>query len=57
MSYLTIYEKTATGWGAYVPDLPGLGVVGSTLAEVKETDNRLTELAESAINTAAQSPG
>jgi predicted RNase H-like HicB family nuclease len=36
MKYLVIYEKSATGWGAYAPDLPGLGVAGATLAEVKE---------------------
>jgi predicted RNase H-like HicB family nuclease len=35
MKYLVIYEKSSTGWGAYVPDLPGLGVAGSTLDEVK----------------------
>ena len=34
--YLVIYEKSQDGWGAYVPDLPGLGVVGDTLDEVKE---------------------
>jgi predicted RNase H-like HicB family nuclease len=31
--YLVVYEKSATGWGAYVPDLPGLGVTGGTLEE------------------------
>jgi predicted RNase H-like HicB family nuclease len=36
MKYLIIYEKSATGWGAYAPDLPGLGVAGTTLEEVKE---------------------
>jgi predicted RNase H-like HicB family nuclease len=35
MKYLVIYEKSSTGWGAYVPDLPGLGVAGTTLDEVK----------------------
>jgi hypothetical protein len=25
MKYLVIYEKSAAGWGAYAPDLPGLG--------------------------------
>lgn len=33
---MVIYEKSATGWGAYVPDLPGLGVAGTSLDEVKE---------------------
>ena len=36
MKYLVIYEKSESGWGAYVPDLPGLGVAGATLEEVKE---------------------
>jgi predicted RNase H-like HicB family nuclease len=36
MKYLVIYEKSSTGWGAYAPDLPGLGVAGVTLNEVKE---------------------
>ena len=36
MKYLVIYEKSATGWGAYAPDLPGLGVAAATLEEVKE---------------------
>ena len=35
MKYLVIYEKSETGWGAYAPDLPGLGVAGKTLVEVK----------------------
>ena len=36
MKYVVIYEKSSTGYGAYVPDLPGLGVVGKTLEETKE---------------------
>lgn len=36
MKYLVVYEKSDTGWGAYIPDLPGLGVAGKTLDEVKE---------------------
>lgn len=35
MKYLVIYEKSATGWGAYAPDLPGLGVAGANLEEVR----------------------
>ena len=27
--YTAIFEKTSTGWSAYAPDLPGLGVAGS----------------------------
>ncbi|HEY3974582.1 MAG TPA: type II toxin-antitoxin system HicB family antitoxin [Candidatus Sulfotelmatobacter sp.] len=36
MKYLVIYEKSATGWGSYAPDLPGLGVAAKTLEEAKE---------------------
>jgi predicted RNase H-like HicB family nuclease len=36
MRYLVIYEKSATGWGAYAPDLPGLGIAAATLDEAKE---------------------
>jgi predicted RNase H-like HicB family nuclease len=35
MKYTVIYEKSANGYGAYVPDLPGLGVVASTLEETR----------------------
>lgn len=36
MKYLVIYEKSESGWGAYAPDLPGLGVAAKTLEEAKE---------------------
>lgn len=36
MKSLVIYEKSETGWGAYAPDLPGLGVASKTLDEAKE---------------------
>jgi len=36
MKYLVVYDKSSSGWGGYVPDLPGLRVAGSTLDEVKQ---------------------
>ena len=36
MTYLIVYEKSDNGWGAYAPDLPGLGVAGETLEETKQ---------------------
>ncbi len=36
MRYTVIYEKSATGFGAYVPDLPGCVATGKTLAQVKK---------------------
>jgi predicted RNase H-like HicB family nuclease len=34
--YLVIFEKSKTGFGAYVPDLPGVGVTGSTMEETEQ---------------------
>jgi predicted RNase H-like HicB family nuclease len=33
--YAIIYEHGPTSWGAYCPDLAGLGVVGDTRDEVE----------------------
>ncbi len=34
--YTVIYERAADGgWGAYVPDLPGLGIVAETREEAR----------------------
>jgi predicted RNA binding protein YcfA (HicA-like mRNA interferase family)/predicted RNase H-like HicB family nuclease len=35
MRYPVIYEKSANGWGAYIPDLPGCVALGFTLDETK----------------------
>ncbi len=34
--YAVIYEKGPNGWGAYAPDLPGLGAAGETFEEVEQ---------------------
>jgi predicted RNase H-like HicB family nuclease len=34
MKYLVMFEKGDTGWGAYVPDLPGCVATGKTREEV-----------------------
>ena len=44
MKYLVIYEKSATGWTAYSPDIPGLKAEGTTLDEVKELIRETMEL-------------
>jgi predicted RNase H-like HicB family nuclease len=36
MKYIAIIERSETGYGAYVPDLPGCIAVAETEAEVKE---------------------
>ena len=33
--YLIVLEKGQTNWGAYAPDLPGLGVVADTADEAE----------------------
>jgi predicted RNase H-like HicB family nuclease len=33
--YRIVYEQIPTSWGAYAPDLPGLGVVGNSREEVE----------------------
>jgi predicted RNase H-like HicB family nuclease len=35
-AYAVIFEKTETGWSAYAPDLPGLGVAGSSFEETEQ---------------------
>jgi predicted RNase H-like HicB family nuclease len=34
--YAVVFEKTLTGWSAYAPDLPGLGVAGATFEETEQ---------------------
>jgi predicted RNase H-like HicB family nuclease len=36
MRYAVIYEATPTGFSAYVPDLPGVAVAGSSRDETRE---------------------
>jgi predicted RNase H-like HicB family nuclease len=36
MQYAVIFEKTATGYSAYVPDLPGCVAAGATHDETAE---------------------
>lgn len=36
MRYAIVIEKTETGYGAYAPDLPGLGVTGTSIEEVRK---------------------
>lgn len=34
MQYTVVIEKSKNGYGAFTPDLPGVGVVGDTRKEV-----------------------
>jgi predicted RNase H-like HicB family nuclease len=42
--YVVIYEKAPSGWGAYCPDLPGLGVAGATRGEVERLIHEAIQL-------------
>ena len=34
--YLVVIEREGESWGAYCPDLPGVGVVGDSREEVEQ---------------------
>ena len=36
MKYVVVYEKSQTGWAAYVPDLPGVITTGQTKKETQQ---------------------
>jgi predicted RNase H-like HicB family nuclease len=36
MKYVVVYEKSSTGWAAYVPDLPGVVTTGSTKQQTQQ---------------------
>ena len=38
--YLVVIEHEGDSWGAYVPDLPGVGVSGETRDEVEQLIRR-----------------
>ncbi|MGA2186387.1 MAG: type II toxin-antitoxin system HicB family antitoxin [Bryobacteraceae bacterium] len=40
MRYAVVIEQTETGYSAYAPDLPGLGVTGASIEEVRELISR-----------------
>ncbi len=44
MKYAVIFEKSKTGYGAYVPDLPGCVAVGKTLKESQRLIREAIEL-------------
>jgi predicted RNase H-like HicB family nuclease len=44
MRYLIIYEKTATGYSAYAPDLPGCIAAGFSFEETAGPMRRAVEL-------------
>lgn len=43
MRYAIVIEKSATGFGAYVPDLPGCVAVGETVDETEKLIQQAVE--------------
>jgi len=54
MKYVVVYERSKTGWGAYAPDLPGLGIVAATLEEASRLVREAIELHIEALREAGQ---
>jgi predicted RNase H-like HicB family nuclease len=53
--YVVIYEEAEDGgWGAYVPDLPGVVALGSTRAEVAQ---RIQEAVGRGVRALLSQPG
>jgi len=44
MRFAVVFEKTETGWSAYPPDLPGVGVAGATIEETRQLVREAIEL-------------
>jgi len=44
MKYAVIIEQTATGFSAYVPDLPGCIATGATKAQVRQRIQEAVEI-------------
>jgi predicted RNase H-like HicB family nuclease len=42
--YLVVIENEAENWGAYAPDLPGVGVAGDSREEVERLIREAIEL-------------
>jgi len=44
MRYAVIYERTATGYSAHLPDLPGCVATGATLEETQQLIREAVEM-------------
>lgn len=49
MKYAVIYEKTATGYSAYAPDLPGCAAAGASLQQTADLMREAVEMHLSAM--------
>jgi len=45
MKYYVVYEEASDGgWGAYSPDVPGVGIVASTMEQARESIRKAIEM-------------
>jgi predicted RNase H-like HicB family nuclease len=44
MKYVVLFEKTATGYSAHLPDLPGCVAAGATLEETQQLIREAVEM-------------
>jgi len=44
LRYLVVFEKSPTGYGAYLPDLPGCVAVARTFKEVRKLIGKAVEM-------------
>jgi len=56
MKYLIVYEKTATGYSAYLPDLPGCIATGRSKKEVEKNIRQAIELHLQGMREDGQTP-
>jgi predicted RNase H-like HicB family nuclease len=54
MRYLILFEKGATSYGAYIPDLPGCVAVVETLEEVRTLIHEAMEMHLEDMRTTGQ---
>jgi predicted RNase H-like HicB family nuclease len=43
VNYVVVYEKSGTGWAAYLPDLPGVVTTGRSREEVRSLIRKAVE--------------
>ncbi len=55
MRYAVIFEKSATGYGAYVPDLPGCVATADTMDEARQLIREAIELHLADMHATGQS--
>ncbi len=51
-AYLVVVEREGRSWGAYCPDLPGVGVIGDTRVDVVQKASEAVVLHVEALRKA-----